>query len=70
MKSGTEDLPKSLTASQKMTRRRASLRQSVSVRMLAMEKRAAFFLAYGKWPVSARTKPVMFKAKQTTKSRL
>ncbi|WRX27593.1 hypothetical protein QQP08_020080 [Theobroma cacao] len=67
---GTQDLPRTLTASQNTTRRKASLRQSVKTRMFAMEKRAARFLAYGKCPVAASTKPMMFTVKQTTKSLL
>lgn len=67
---GIHDLPKTFTASQKTIRRKASLRHSVRASMFAMEKSAALPLAYGKYPVAARTKPVIFRVKQTAKSRL
>lgn len=67
---GTQDRPSTLTASQKTTLKKASLLQSVKAKMFAMENKAALFLAYGKLPVAARTRPVMLRVKQTAKSRL
>jgi len=67
---GTHDLPNNLTDSQNTTRKKASLLHSVKARIFTIEKSAALFLAYGNCPMAARTKPIMFRVKQTTKSRL
>lgn len=68
--SGTHDRPKIKTVDQNTKRRNASLRQSVNANMLPIEKRAGFFLAYGKDPVEARTSAVMFNARESRKSLL
>lgn len=67
---GTHSRPTTLTASQNTTRSSASLLHMVSASTLIMEKRAGFSLAYGKWPVVARTRVVTLRDKKSAKRRL
>lgn len=70
IRTGIHDHPKQFTATQKSTLRNASLRQSVKAKMFPIEKRTAFFLAYGKFPVLARIKKVIFRTKDSANNRL